>query len=342
MAFTLIVAHRITRTAPTASVTTQTRTTVFDANGKLDELAYELKSHFIRKNAKSYGRFSSETIEFPFSSWLQEYRQERLGFASFTQKALHHFKTELEKNESVLDAYVFFIVEKIEAGEFLYVFAVEPMSGLYFDADITLSDSHYLDTSGFALAAKINLIDWDQGESLTYVELLRARGEKELSDAFTNLIGFSDKHDIKSDTVDFLQTVEHFSQTLDDTIAKITRTKVVDYCLEQKKAGKPVVIRELSQSLSQDIKHYEPDHFTQFVESKKAELKSEFIPDASQLRNYIRISGRNDSLSMSFASECLGNDIVYDKNSDSLTIKNIPPALKARLLKHLKNDHSMT
>lgn len=167
-----------------------------------------------------------------------------------------------------MDAYVFFILEKIEAGEFLYVVAVEPMSGLYFDADIALSDSHYLDSSGFSLAAKINLLDWDQDNSLTYVALLSARGDKELSDAFTRFIGFSDKHDIKSDTNDFLQTVEHFSQTLDDTTAKITRTKVVDYCLEQKKTDKPVIISELSNSLSQDIKSYEPDHFSRFVETK--------------------------------------------------------------------------
>ncbi|HOY23652.1 MAG TPA: nucleoid-associated protein [Cellvibrio sp.] len=48
------------------------------------------------------------------------------------------------------------------------------------------------------------------------------------------------------------------------------------------------------------------------------------------------MSGRNDSLSMSFDAECLGNNIHYDVASDSLIIKNLPPALKARLLKHLQ------
>jgi len=338
MAFSSIITHRIQRESPTASVKIHPRSEAFAASGKLDELAYELKTNFIRKGGKSYGRFSNETVEFPFSSWLQEYRQDRLGFESFTQKAVNHFKNELEKSEHFFDAYLFFAVEKIEAGDFLHVFAVEHLSGLYLDADLTINDSLYLDSSGFSLAAKINLTDWDAGESVTYVTLLRGRGEKEITDAFTNFIGFSDKHDIKSDTVDFLQAVESFSQTLDEATAKITRTKVVDYCMEQKKAGKPVVIRELSDTLSQEIKSYEPEHFSRHIETKQAESKSEFIPDAAQLRNYIRISGRNDSLSMSFASECLGNEIVYDANSDSLTIKNIPPALKARLLKHLKES----
>lgn len=44
MAFSLIIAHRITRTTPTAGTTTQVRTDAFEVNGKLDELAYELKS----------------------------------------------------------------------------------------------------------------------------------------------------------------------------------------------------------------------------------------------------------------------------------------------------------
>ncbi len=39
---------------------------------------------------------------------------------------------------------------------------------------------------------------------------------------------------------------------------------------------------------------------------------------------------------MSFDAECLGNNIHYDAASDSLIIKGLPPALKARLLKHLQ------
>ncbi|RYE50481.1 MAG: nucleoid-associated protein, partial [Sphingobacteriales bacterium] len=147
---------------------------------------------------------------------------------------------------------------------------------------------------------------------------------------------FSDKHDVRSDTVKFLNTVDNFSATLDEDTAKITRTKVVDYCLAQNKAGKAVVIQDLSNTLSEEVKSYEPERFARFVTSTLPEAKSEFITDATQLRSYARISGRNDSLSMSFASECLGKEIFYDPSTDSLTIKNIPPALKARLLKHLQ------
>lgn len=115
MALVSIITHRITRSAPGGAVTTQARTDAFNISGKLEEFIYELKSQFIRKSGKSYGRFSSETADFPVSAWLQEYRAERLGFASFTQKAMQHYKAEIEKIESLVDAYVFFVEEKIEA-----------------------------------------------------------------------------------------------------------------------------------------------------------------------------------------------------------------------------------
>lgn len=336
MSFKAIIAHRIQRDNPTLATKINLRSNIFSIDGAPEELAYELKIQFIRKGGKHYGRFSPETAEFPFSAWLTEIRQDRLSFESFTKKVVEHFKMAIDQCESFIDAYLFFTLEAIEAGEFLSIYVVEHMSGLYLDSDLNISASNHLDTSGFTLAAKINIKEWEEGESATYLTLMRARGDKDISDTFTQVVGFSDKHDIKSDTIDFLKTVDQFSETLDAQTAKTTRLKAVSYCLEQNKAGKAVAIADLSENLSQEIKSYKPDHFTKYVESTKPETKKEFIADSGQLRNYVRISGRNDSLSMSFASDCLGNEIVYDEQNDILTIKNIPSALKARLLKHLK------
>lgn len=337
MAFSALIAHRIQRATPESGIDLKLRDENFFMTGVLEELAYEFKTQFIRKGGKHYGRFSSELGECPLSSWLNDYRAERQSFASFTQKALQQFKLLLDDSDNFIDAYLFFAHEKIEAGEFLHVFIVEHMSGVYLDADLALAESRYLDTSGFTLAAKINLTEWDAGDANTYLAMVRLRGDKEITEAFAKLVGFSDKHDVKSDTVEFLQIVDNFSETLDDATARTTRSKVVEYCLEQNKAGKAVVIADLSHNLSQETKNYEPERFVKFVTEKQPEIKAEFIPDSSQLRNYVRISGRNDSLSMSFASECLGKEIVYDAAEDVLTIKNIPPALKARLLKHLQS-----
>ena len=336
MALASIIAHRIFRHLPGENINIQLLEQALPTSGKLEELVYELKSQFIRKGGKSYGRFTADLGESPVPALLQDYRKERIGFASFTHKALQQLQQALEASESHLDAYAFFVEEHIEAGQYLYVYLLEHQSGLYFDGELNLDDSRHIDTSGFTLAAKINLSDWDAGDSTTYLTLARSRGDKDIADAFTQFVGFSDKQDVKSDTAEFLQLVDNFSQTLDEPTAKITRSKIVDYCLEQNKAGKAVAISELSQNLANEIKSYAPEQFVRHLESQKPELKAEFIPHAGQLRSYVRISGRNESLSMSFASDCLGREIEYDADQDVLTIRNLPSALKARLIKHLK------
>ena len=338
MAISAIVAHRIYRHSPGAAFELQLRDDLFSASGKLEELVYEFKAQFIRKGGKSYGRFSDDIGEFPLPSWLKDFREDRLGFLSFSHKTMQQFQQSLEKAESLLDAYVFFVEEKLEAGDTLHVYLIEHMSGLYLDGDLMMDDCLYLDTTGFNLAAKIQLNDWSDGHSNTYLTLIRSRSDKDIIEAFTQFIAFTDKYDTKQETAEFLKVVDEFSHTLDEPTAKLTRIKVANYCLEQNKAGKAVTIADLSKNLAEEVKSYEPEHFVRYVETSKPEIKSEFIPHAGQVRSYVRISGRNDNLSMSFASDCLGREIEYDAEQDVLTIRNLPPALKARLIKHLKNS----
>jgi nucleoid-associated protein len=338
MAITAIVAHRIYRHSPGTAFELQLRNDLFATNGKLDELAYELKAQFIRKGGKSYGRFSTETGEFPLLAWLKDLREQRMSFLNFTQRAIKQFQQTLEQAESLLDAYVFFVEEKLEMGDTLSVYLIEHLSGLYLDGELAMDESLYLDTSGYNLAARIQLQDWVEGDSSTYLTLIRSRGDKDIAEAFTQFIAFTDKQDIKQETAEFLQIVDDFSQTLDEATAKITRTKVVNYCLEQNKAGKAVTIADLSQNLAEEVKSYEPERFVRYVETSKPDIKPEFIPHAGQIRSYVRISGRNESLSMSFASDCLGREIEYDADKDVLTIRNLPLSLKARLIKHLKES----
>lgn len=338
MAITALVAHRLYRHSPGSRVELQLRPTLFDTTGTLEELAYELKTQFIRKGGKSYGRFSDEIGEYPLPSLLKDVRAERLSLLSFSHKFMQLWAEKLEHADTLMDGYVFFVEEKLEASDTLSLYWVEHASGVYLDGDLAVDTSLALDINGFNLAAKILLNDWEAGDSSTYVTLVRARGDKAFADAFTETVAFTDKQNIKFETAEFLQVVDDFSQTLDESTARLTRTKVVDYCLEQNKAGKTVSIDELSKNLAEDVKSYQPEQFVRFVETQKPDIKPEFIPHAGQVRSYVRISGRNDNLSMSFASECLGREIEYDADQDVLTIRNLPAALKNRLIKHMKQQ----
>lgn len=332
MPVTHFIAHRLVRSSPTAAVELRQRESEISLNGKAEELCRELKNTYVRKAGKAYGCFSDDNAEFPLAAWLRQYLEEHIAFSSFCNNALKHLKLQIEKTEAPIDNMVLFVHEQIEAGDAFYIYLVDHSTGLYFDGDMMLCDSRFLDTNNINLAAKVKIPEFLADDQHNYLSLMRWRGEKELSDAFLDFVGLANKVDIAADTSQFLDLVTHYTQDLAPEEAKQTKTAVVDYCLEQDKGGHPVVIQELAKQIS----HADKPDFSEFVRNKQPQSKLELIPDKTQLKNFVRISGRNELLSMSFASACLGESVVYDPETDSITINNIPPSLKSRLVQHLK------
>lgn len=350
MAISHIIAHRIQRVDPMAGASLQQRENAWIKNGRIEECFRELKICMIKRLGKDYGRFSDDTAAHPLAAWVNEYHLEKISFETFSKKAMEHLKNEFDKTDELLDGFLLFTHEELESAELIHLFIVQHNHGLYIDGSLEMDDSLYLDTDGIRLAAQINLSDLycdDIHRSSKAITLLRWRGEKGLSDIFTQFIGFAEKVDVAAETEAFLNVVTDYTKDLPEDVAHQTNKHVVDYCLEQNKVGRPVNIAELSKQLKthpatkhKEVGDSEEDtpapslpEFSGFISSSNQITKPEFIPDTTQLRQFIRLSGRNNQLSMSFASSCLGDSIVYDATTDSLTIKDIPARLKARLIK---------
>ncbi len=334
MALKQFIAHRLDRhTEGATAVVTESKSTLA-VDGRADELLRELKQVYVGKAGKSYGQFSVELGDYPLSSWIKEYLAERLGFASLSQKLMQHAKLELEQSSVCGGGYWLLMHEQLADCDLLYLFVLEHSEGLYLDGDLLMGTSFYLDASQIMLGAKINLTEWQAEDNRHYLSVLRARGDKDLTEVFHKLIGFTDKVDVTADTTEFLDAVSSYTRALPEEQAQETRTKVVDYCLQQDKQGEPVVMADLSSHMNES----EPQDFSRYLVERQPQAKAELIPDRNQLRQFVRISGRNDSLSMSFSSDCLGESVVYDLESDSLTISNLPSALKSRLLRYLQQQ----
>ncbi len=335
MPFNQIIAHRIERQNPQALVNLNLRPQNLELNGKTEDLAREIKKAYIKKTGKAYGRFSSDYAANPLSQWLREYRAGKLSFASFTHSALTHFKLEIEKCESLIYSHIVIMEEVLEGAEFIYFILLDHQNAWYFDADVELSNSLFLDPGQFTCGARVNLREWEGEENNNYISIVKYRNDKDLAEAFINFIGFTDKVDQKAQTAELIEAVEQYAGSLDDQSASQTRHTLVNYCLEQAKLDKPVVIEELSQQ----INHEKSAEITQFIQNNAQSLHKEIIPDTGALRSLVRLSGRNEVMSMSFSSDCIGSAVVYDTDSDSLIIKAIPPALKTRLLKLLRQKN---
>lgn len=332
MAFKSIIAHRLFRASPSAPVTKTVCEDVWPLNGKTEDCVRTLKHSWLKRGGKVYGRFSDDTGVNPLPAWLKGWQDESQTFSKLSSQWLQHAEVLLGATENVLDVYCVFAHEQLEAGDVLWLFLTGHEPAFSISGDMQLGDSHYLDVNRFLMAAKVNLNEWLAGDSVKYLTFVRAAGEKELSDWFTEVVGFTDKLDTAKQTEQLLAVVEDYAKNLPEEQAEQTREKVVEYCLEQSKAGESVELSALSNSVTPEG----APEFETFAAAHEAKPAVDMVPHPGQLRQYVRISGRNEQMSMSFSSGCLGDAVVYDAQSDSLTIKNIPPALKSRLLKHMQ------
>lgn len=332
MAFKSIIAHRLFRASPSAQVVKTLNENPWPLQGKTEDCVRTLKHSWLKRGGKVYGRFSDDTGVNPLPAWLKGWQSESQTFVKLTHQWMQHAEVLLGATENVLDIYAVFAHEQLEAGDMLWLFLTGHEPAFSINGELQLDDSHYLDVNRFLMAAKINMTEWQAGDSAKYLTFVRASGEKELSEWFSEVVGFTDKLDTAKQTEQLLAVVEDYAKKLPQEQAEQTREKVVEYCLEQSKAGESVQLSALSSSITPEG----AEEFKAFAGVHEAKPAADLVPHAGQLRQYVRISGRNEQMSMSFSSGCLGDAVIYDAQSDSLTIKNIPPALKTRLLKHMK------
>jgi nucleoid-associated protein len=97
--------------------------------------------------------------------------------------------------------------------------------------------------------------------------------------------------------------------------------------LNQDRQDEPVDVRELSFALD-DI---DREAFVSTVEQEQP-----FYIDRRSMQRYVKFSGREKDLSISFSSSQLNDRVVFDAGSDTLSIKGLPKALRDQLLGHLK------
>ena len=363
MPVTHFITHPINKEAqkPAAIVTVAANEAELDDYCQL--VVSQLKGIFVQRASRRYGCFNPELtrVKDLILNWLTDQQ----NFLSLTKKISQQFADMMANTELEIDGYFAFATEELAETDKLYIFHLREKSNFCLNADMALSESLVLDFSntGFGLCIDIRALKIEQEEGKRseekYITFSFGRGDKAIQKLFSDFTGFIDTLDTEQETQEFLQIVEEYAQTLPESESAETKTKVIEYCMEQDKQGEVVAFKTLSGQLDNSA----PEKFEQFVAQKKRErhqinpvsessinedagsaetagsdsvIKSELIPDRKSLKNYLRYSGKNKEVTLSFAATALGTDISFDATENSLTIKNLPN----RLLKQLKPDNS--
>lgn len=298
-------------------------------DGLAQDLCQALKLAFIGKAGKQFGHFNDDLSVSILRAWINDYTEGKQSFHSLASRFAVHLQLAMVQTDCLFDGFLLLLHETLADEDALYIYLLQHEGGICVDGELGLAQSHNLDVRGLRAGVRISLSELGAGGTEPALALLRARGDKPLAEAFEQGLGFVDPVDNSAQTTAFLQLVNQYTANLAGEQAQVTRKKVADFCIEQDRQGRAVEIS----SISQEINDAEPAAFERFIFSAAPEAPVQFYADRKQVRQFVRISGRTDQMSLSFSSECLGQTVVYDASSDTLMLKEIPPALKARLIK---------
>lgn len=321
------IIHHLERSAPGGDVIATVREQENNVAGPAYSLFEQLKQSYQRSSQKQYGHFDSNLDDNPVPGWLKDQQQGKSPFLRASQRMLEQLQQKLAGCDDALSAHIMFALETVMDQEQLSVFWINHVEATHIDNTQEVGPTRYIDSNRLQYAARLYMDEWLEQDSQKYLSVITSRGNKNLSDAFQQFMGFSSGVDLVEETGEFLSIVDQYAQTLPEEKVSDYKGKILDYCVEQDKQGQPVVFEAISSQLSDE----QPGAFSDFVSARQQQPKPEIYTDRSSLKRYVRYFGRDKNMSISFSAEMFGQNIIFDEASGTLTIKEIPKSLKQQL-----------
>lgn len=328
------IIHSIKRTTEGGDISLKLRDSENTPEGPIVSLFTQLKQSFQRSAVRQYGLFDPEQGDNPLPGWLKQYESESMGFATVTKKMTEHLKSKLEEVSDGFSAHILYVVEELLEESQLYIFWINHTEAQYIDNDLDIDNLSYIEATKMNFVLKLDFNQWQVENWQQYLSAITSRGSKDISHAFLQFCGFLSSVNLQQQTNEFLGIVDEYAQTLTAEESKQYKNKIVDYCVEQDMQGNAVNIK----SLSEELNSQEPEHFSDFVKEKQEDPKEEIYAHRNSLKKFVRFYGREKDLSISFSSDMMGENVIFNPQTGELTLKEIPKSLQQQLSKYLKRE----
>ncbi|MES9855165.1 MAG: nucleoid-associated protein [Sedimenticola sp.] len=325
------ILHRIKRQADAKTVL-NLKESECDKGGEISELAAELKRTYLGRINREHGRFTSANGPSALAKALKSHLKGELSFNQFSHQVMTLMKTLIDEKEAEIDAHALFFIEKSFDNQVFYLFFATDKSAFAIDGKLELKPSHSLDLGPSLFGVKVDLTEWQKEKSYAYLSLIAPRGNRPLANLFYELTDFGNGVDKAEDTRAFLEGVEAYADQIAEDQVDSYRSQVVDYCLAQDEQDSGVDIEGLSQA----VDNVDSDEFSQFMVDNYPSSENPVMVDRRSLRRYVKFTGREKDLAISFSSHQLNNRVLYDSKNDTLSISGLPRALRSQLLEHIK------
>ena len=294
-----------------------------------ENLLHDLNVAYNAKTGKAWGFFHSQSGAFPFSGWLQAYI-EGGEFIEFSHTAVEHLQKLMEESNLSVGGHVLLAHYQQGLTDYLMVALLQHSEGITVNADLSVTLSKHLDFGSITLAARINISEWRSNpKSRQYISYLKGSKGRKTTDYFRDFIGCQEGVDGPGETRTLLKAFSDFI-TAEDLHEDSTREKtsnLISYALSQNKLSEPMNLYELSELINED----RPAAFYDFIRNKDYGLSAEIPADKRTLNQFRRFTGRAEGMSISFDALLLGDKIMFDEDSGTLSLRNLPSKLTDQL-----------
>ncbi|CAA0078964.1 Nucleoid-associated protein YejK [BD1-7 clade bacterium] len=327
MALEKIILLKLQRSEFAGPVNKQQRSELNAADGPIYSL-FETAKHQLNKSAsKRFGFFDDNAEHKQLIGLLTNWQSETLDLPAMANKAAEQLQIQLELAETPFTATLLFAQESLLGQNYFYLLWLPTSEIIQVGGELEPYVSESIEPTKLQFALRLHIDEWQSSGSPKYLTQLLNRGSKDLAEAFERFSSFTEGLDLKQQTAEFIDIIESYSADMPEEDSKQFKTQVLDYCVDQDKVGNPVKVDELSEAIDQEA----PQKFAEFVVKHQEQPEKEIYTDRSSLKKYMRFSGRDNSLSISFNAERFGSDITYEPASGTLSISQLPKSLRTQL-----------
>ncbi|MGM0536192.1 MAG: nucleoid-associated protein YejK [Pseudomonadota bacterium] len=264
----------------------------------------------------------------PLAAALSEYLGEQRDFVALTHAFAERLATLLDAHLSVTGDLISLDTRHGDA-RFLMLALLHHRDGVAIDESLHVVPAKQLNLAQMSLAARLDISQWQAGNSRQYLSWTRDRGGKKLAEGFAALLGAEQRVDASDETRTLLKAFSDYveQEDLPEQASREKTDALIDYASDQADRGEPMTLEALSEVLDEQ----QPKAFYDHIRQADYGLSAEIPPDRKTLNRFRRFTGRADGVSVSFDSHLLGSGVEYDEQQDRLIIKQVPRQLREQL-----------
>ena len=206
-----------------------------------DSLLANFNSSFHGK-PKAWGHFGEAGVEEDseaapasssrFAFELERYRSGEIDFTDFTRQTTESLMPLLDAHLSI-GGHWWFVHSRQGEAEYLTLAMLHQRDGYGFDDDLNLVAVQQLNLGQLMLAARIDLTQWQRGQSRQYITYVQDRGNKKLVEAFREWLGCQEGVNAGAETRTLLKAFSDYVERED--MAEETSREKTDALIEARR-----------------------------------------------------------------------------------------------------------